>query len=107
MSGSHADMSKHVKMYLGVLSALFVCTILTVYASTVNMGHATNMTVALLIAAFKASLVAMIFMHLKWEGSKIIWITLALCALFFSLLLFLPMLTTTGLPASTVYSSWG
>jgi len=107
MGGSHADISKHVKMYLGVFATLFVFTILTVVASRIHMGHVTNMVVALVIATFKASLVAMIFMHLKWESSSVIWITLALCAIVFMLLILVPVLTANGFPASTVFSTWG
>lgn len=107
MGGSHADTSKHVRMYLGVFGALFICTILTVAVSTVDLGGMKNVVVALLIAAFKASLVAMIFMHLKWESSGIIWVTLALCAFFFCVLMMLPVLTATGFPAGTVFTTWG
>ncbi len=107
MAGSDADISKHVKMYLGVFAALFLCTILTVAVSTVHLGHTNNVIVALVIASFKASLVALIFMHLKWESSKIIWITLGLCAIAFSILMIVPMLTANGFPASTVFSTWG
>jgi cytochrome c oxidase subunit 4 len=106
MGGSHADTTKHMKSYIGVFAALFVCTILTVAVSTIDLGRMNNVVIALLIASFKASLVAMIFMHLKWESSSIIWITLALCALLFVVLMLLPVLTANGFPASTVHSTW-
>ena len=51
-----------------VLTALFVLTALTVGASTINLG-ALNVWLALVIAAAKASLVLLFFMHLKYEGT--------------------------------------
>ena len=46
--------------------ALFVLTWVTVAVARVNLGEA-NIFVALAIAAFKASLVALFFMHLRWD----------------------------------------
>ncbi len=60
-SGHHAD---HTKLYATTLAGLLVLTAITVAASYVNFGSA-NIVVAMLIATIKASLVAMIFMHLK------------------------------------------
>ena len=83
MAGAHADISKHVKIYLMVFGALAIGTIITVWASTHDFGGHVNVFIALVIAAVKASLVAAIFMHLKWEKSMWIWYSLALCAVFF------------------------
>lgn len=55
----------------GVLLALLALTGLTVGASFVDMGKF-NVWVALGIASVKASLVLMIFMHLKFEGRFLI-----------------------------------
>ena len=64
----HHDVSKHVKTYLAVGAALLVCTGLTVFLSYVNFGtQKANIIVAMILATFKASLVAAIFMHLKSE----------------------------------------
>lgn len=49
-----------------VLAALFVLTGLTVGASAIDLGTL-NVWVALFIAAAKASLVLLFFMHLKYE----------------------------------------
>lgn len=54
-----------------VLLALLVLTGITVGASFVDMGKF-NVWVALGIASAKASLVLMIFMHLKFEGRALI-----------------------------------
>ena len=50
------------------LLALVLLTFITVAASYVNFGSdAVNVVIALTIATIKASLVAMIFMHLRWD----------------------------------------
>ena len=54
-----------------VLVALLILTGITVGASYVDMGKL-NVWVALSIASAKASLVLMIFMHLKFEGRALI-----------------------------------
>ncbi len=79
MSTSHAehehgsaggDHHPHVlpfSMYIATWGTLLALTVITVGASYVNLGHTGNLIVALLIATIKASVVAMIFMHLKWD----------------------------------------
>jgi len=64
---------KHLLSYkqlLAVLFSLIGLTGLTVFASQINFG-ALNIFIALIIAAFKASLVALFFMHLKYESGLI------------------------------------
>lgn len=106
MAGAHADVSKHIKVYILVFLALAIGTVLTVAAAQKDFGGHTNVVVALLIATVKATLVATIFMHLKWERSIWIWYSLGLCAIFFVFLLFLPVLTTNDHPALTYHGSW-
>jgi cytochrome c oxidase subunit 4 len=60
---------------------------LTVYLSTVPMGHALNTAVALFIAAVKATLVLMFFMHLKYESYKLSAVVFG-AGLFWLLILF-------------------
>ncbi len=105
MSDSHADVSKHVKSYIMVFAALAVLTIVTVLASRVDFGTG-NVAVALAIAVVKASLVATIFMHLKWEKSAWIWFTLVLCAFFFVVLMVIPVLTVNDDPPQAVHYMW-
>ena len=65
-------MSGHVSpksTYFTIFGALMVCTILTVLAAFVNLGDL-NFPVALTIAVFKATLVVLFFMHVKY-GSKL------------------------------------
>lgn len=107
MAGSHADVSRQVKTYLVVFAALAVFTIATVATSRVDFGGSVNIVIALVIAALKATLVAAIFMHLKWERSRAIWMTLAFCAVFFLVLILLPVLSNEGFPAAATRGTWG
>lgn len=105
MSDSHADIRKHVKMYIGVFMALAILTVVTVAASRVDFGSG-NIAVALLIAVVKASLVAAIFMHLKWEKSISIRWSLMICAAFFLVLMILPVLIVNDYPPQVVHHLW-
>ena len=71
--GSHDDhVAGHVKKYLMVGALLLVFTILTVFLSYVDFGsHKANMAIGMLVATFKAGLVAAIFMHLNAERKLI------------------------------------
>jgi cytochrome c oxidase subunit IV len=87
---AHEDMKKHVRVYLYVFAALAVLTVVTVAVSHVHLGHAGNITVALLIATVKGSLVACYFMHLISE-KKMLYGILILTAVFFVFVMFLPL----------------
>lgn len=66
------DVSKHVKKYLLVGALLLAFTALTVFLSYVDFGtHKANMAIGMLVATFKAGLVAAIFMHLSAEKKLI------------------------------------
>lgn len=68
----HHHIKKHVRAYLIVGALLLVFTIITVALAFVDFGHENiNIGVALLVAAFKAGLVAYIFMHLNSERPMI------------------------------------
>ena len=54
------------RILVGVLGALIVLTIMTVGATRVDLGPM-NIWVAMGIAAVKATLVAMYFMHLRYD----------------------------------------
>ncbi len=67
------------KTYYIIGSLLLVLTIITVLASLVHWGDMigvpgllVNVLIAMVIATFKAALVLMYFMHMKYE-SKLIW----------------------------------
>jgi cytochrome c oxidase subunit IV len=87
-----AEIDKHVKVYITVFVALMVLTIVTVAISRYHLPVPIAITVALLVATIKGSLVACYFMHLISE-KKLIYAVLVLTAAFFVALLFLPVLT--------------
>ena len=107
MADAHADISKHVKQYIGVFVALAVFTVLTVWAAYgVHVSTASHIAIAMVIATIKASLVAAIFMHLKWEKAISIWWLLGLCACFFVFLMLLPVVTVNDLPPQAEFGMW-
>ena len=92
-TGDHAaDIDRHVKVYITVFVALMVLTIITVAISRYHLPVPIAVTVALLVALIKGSLVACYFMHLISE-KKLIYAVLALTAVFFAALLTLPVAT--------------
>jgi caa(3)-type oxidase subunit IV len=81
------NVAKHVRKYLMVGATLLVFTGITVFLSYVNFGTMkANVAVAMLVATFKAALVATIFMHLSNE-KRLIYRILVFTA-FFALGLF-------------------
>jgi cytochrome c oxidase subunit 4 len=68
--------SEHIvspKVYFTIFGALMVCTILTVFAATVDLNAyfpGLNIIVALTIAVFKAALVVLFFMHAKYSPKR-------------------------------------
>jgi cytochrome c oxidase subunit 4 len=93
MSASDADsIRKQTRAYIGVFVTLMVLTVLTVAVSYFHMPVALAVLVALVIASFKGSLVAAVFMHLSHERKVIYWVLL-LTVVFFVVLMFVPSLT--------------
>lgn len=82
---------KQTKAYIGVFVALMVLTVLTVAVSYFHMPVALAVIVALIIATFKGSLVAAVFMHLNHERKAIYWV-LILTVVFFLALMAIPVL---------------
>lgn len=69
-----------LSVYLGVGTALLVLTVITVWVAQYDFGSV-NLIVAMIIAAFKASLVALFFMHLKYDNK--LYLLAFLSAIFF------------------------
>jgi cytochrome c oxidase subunit 4 len=93
MTSDHAvDIDRHVRIYITVFVALMVLTIITVMIARVHLPLPIAVTVALLVATIKGSLVACYFMHLISER-KLIYAVLVLTAVFFAALLALPAVT--------------
>ena len=93
MTTDHAvDIDRHVRTYVTVFAALMVLTIVTVAISYLHLSVPVAVTVALVVAAVKGSLVACYFMHLISE-KKLIYAVLVLTVVFFVALLALPAVT--------------
>ena len=84
--------SEHIvpkRVYFLVFFTLIVMTWVTAYVSTVDLGRL-NVFVALSIAIFKASLVILFFMHVKY-GSKLTKMIVLAGLYWLILLLFIAM----------------
>lgn len=95
MHSDHADdVRKGVRKYWIIGAALYAFTIITVAVNQVHLAVPLAVTVALIIAVAKGSMVASVFMHLSREKQ---WIygSLVLTVVFFFVLLWLPILTTS------------
>jgi cytochrome c oxidase subunit 4 len=75
--------------YVFIFVTLMVFTAITVFAAFVNLG-AFNATVALGIATFKATLVVLFFMHVKYS-SRLTKVIVASGIFFLAILLLLTM----------------
>jgi cytochrome c oxidase subunit 4 len=97
MTSDHAaDIDRHVRVYITVFVALMILTIITVAVSRLHLSVPIAVTVALLVAIIKGSLVACYFMHLISE-KKLIYAVLTVTVFFFAALLALPVFThSTG-----------
>jgi len=99
----HSDpeaIKKSIRSYGIVGGLLLVFTAITVAANQVHLAVPVAITVALIIATMKGSMVASIFMHLSNE-KRWIYCALLLTVVFFVVLLFLPLATvsdTIGTP---------
>ncbi len=86
---------EHVRVYVVVFVALAVLTVVTVAISYLHLSTPLAISVAMVVATVKASLVAGYFMHLLSEEKVILWLLL-LCAAFLVFLFALPLGTETG-----------
>lgn len=80
MADSPEAIKKATKLYMLIGAILFVCTVLTVAVAKFEVldfgkrGFDTaDMVIGLLIACFKSTLVAAIFMHLNHEKKLVYW----------------------------------
>jgi caa(3)-type oxidase subunit IV len=93
---SHLDIEatrKTIRLYLAIGAALLVFTGLTVGANQLHLAVPAAITVALIIAITKGSMVASVFMHLSHER-RWIYGSLILTVLFFAVLMTVPLFTT-------------
>ena len=73
--------------------------IITVAVNQIHLAVPIAITIALIIAATKGSMVATIFMHLSHER-KWIYGSLLLTVAFFIVLIFVPLATVSAMPAA-------
>jgi cytochrome c oxidase subunit 4 len=100
MHSDPAEVQKSVRNYMIVFGALLVFTVITVAANRLHFEVPIAITVALIIACIKGSMVAGVFMHLSNE-KKWIYGSLLLTVVFFIVLMTIPLFTTmdtTGTP---------
>ena len=92
MAENLEEIQKSVKKYIIIGVALLCLTGMTVWLSTVELPtHGLNIIVGMILATFKASLVALIFMHLNHEKSviyKVLAFTAVFCFVLFVLFYF-------------------
>src|SRR3954465_6619752 len=87
-----AEVQKSVRKYFTIGAGLLVFTGITVAASYLNLAVPAAITVALIIAAMKGSMVASVFMHLSHER-RWIYGALLLTVAGFIVLMLVPMFT--------------
>jgi cytochrome c oxidase subunit 4 len=109
MHSSPSDVKKSVRSYMIVFGSLMALTILTVTASSLQVGIALGIVIALVIATIKGSMVAAVFMHLSHE-KRWIYGSLLLTLVFFAVLMLVPILTVNDTfgahrPAITVHEA--
>jgi caa(3)-type oxidase subunit IV len=92
MHSDRAEVQASVRKYFMIGAALLVFTGITVAANLVELAVPAAITVALIIAIMKASMVAAVFMHLSHEKQ---WIygALLLTLVFFIVLMAVPSFT--------------
>jgi len=92
MHSDPAEVKKSVRSYITVFVMLMMFTVLTVAAASFHFVVPVAITIALVIATLKGSMVAGVFMHLLHE-KRAIYGALLLTLVFFIVLLFIPLLT--------------
>lgn len=98
-SGSHG-VQEHMRSCITVFVVLLIFTIITVAISYVDFGNdLVNIGIGLLIATFKAFLVAAYFMHLISE-KKLVYTVLTFTGVFFVGLMFLTLFSYADIPTT-------
>jgi caa(3)-type oxidase subunit IV len=92
-SEHHGDIRNSVRRYWLIGAALYVFTVITVAVNQVHLAIPLAVTLALIIAIAKGSMVASVFMHLSNE-KRWVYGSLLLTVVFFVFLLGIPILTT-------------
>src|SRR3954463_2565044 len=107
MHSDPAEVKATIRKYMMVGAALFVGTVITVAVNQVHLAIPLAITVALIIASIKGSMVASVFMHLSNER-RWIYGALILTVLGFLVLMSVPLFTqmdNIGTPMGTANPS--
>ena len=101
----HSDpeaIRKSIRTYLMIGAALFVFTVITVAVNQVHLAVPLAITVALIVATIKGSMVASVFMHLNHERQ---WIygALILTVIGFIILMTVPSFTVNDGIGTTIH----
>jgi caa(3)-type oxidase subunit IV len=92
MHSDQDSIKKTIRTYVMVGAALFVFTGITVAVNQVHLAVPLAITLALIIATMKGSMVASVFMHLSHER-KWIYGALILTVIGFAILMTVPLFT--------------
>ena len=113
MHSDAGEIKKNVRLYWMIGAALYVFTVITVAVNQIHLAVPFAVTVALIIAGIKGSMVASVFMHLSHE-KKWIYGSLLLTVVLFIVLMAIPILTIsdtigtpTALPSSAAHTGTG
>ena len=102
--GVSVPMPHHAINYYYIFFALVTLTIVTVLVAFHRFeSEVVNLLLALLVATIKATLVAMFFMHLKFEG-KLIYL-IFIVPLILCVLLTVALIPDVLLPAKSIHNS--
>ena len=104
MHSDPAEVKKSVRSYITVFVMLMVFTVITVAAASFHFAVPIAITIALVIATMKGSMVASVFMHLSHE-KKWIYGALLLTVVFWVVLMCVPMFTTMDTIGTPIHSA--
>jgi cytochrome c oxidase subunit 4 len=105
----HSDpesVKQSIRSYLKIGAALYVFTVITVAVNQIHLAVPFAVTLALIIATMKGSMVAAVFMHLNHE-KRWIYGSLILTVVFFVVLMCLPIFTTMDHIGTKSHSAMG
>jgi cytochrome c oxidase subunit IV len=94
MHSDSESVKKSIRTYLTIGAALYVFTVITVAVNQIHLAVPMAVTVALIVATIKGSMVGAIFMHLNHER-KWIYGSLLLTVAGFIVLMLVPIFTTS------------
>ena len=86
---THTEKGASLKTYFSVFALLMLMTALTVWVSFVDLGRFNDL-IALSIAGFKATLVILYFMHVRYS-EKLIWVMIGTGFYFLTILLLITL----------------